>query len=917
MAERGGAPFRRGTARASRNASRSGSTDRRDAPTSTSTTAETVFHPHPAARYNPSLRSAGSRVSLTEQFAITKREYEFGFDDAVSFVAQSDYVDDDDDDDHEDTLTGAESFDGAVVVEPPTPRAEPAPRLRRRNTGEEKVARSHYELLCLPPEGGVMEGDVRRAYFRLYDILRSWKMPAPYRDVAEDYFDDVQGAFETLIGESSKEEYDHALVDEEDDTNSDAGDELGSNQDGKVAQASRGLLSPQFVRRLRRQQEQEVTEVGLQMNAQPLFSSTAQQSRGNSRMGSVFPAAFSVTHTHTRSLPSISRHIEPKARKLRDALRDPAVTKTKRNANNDDDLELYLTPPTVTLSSSIFAGNARSTYLPPTRTISQYQNLLPESLATDRPLEWYSAFLAPLFNLKLRQELFLRPPNLPLASLRRTLPDAVVELDTDTLNAASMTARASYALRIDEEKHKPDEEHPVQVEASVSVNRSWLAGNFATRLGIAAHKRSQAGGMVFACADTGTSALWETTSFWKMGQADSKLAAGWRSYMDQLSRSLYSPPTVEVGYRFSHSPDVAGAVGLNAGRAFTRQARNGLRRLHDDVDLVGVGKGGSWTVSGAVTDGGVAAYLRYAKDLFASGRPLSASSTDDDANSRSLLSRWKDALGIRMEVELTVQKMRNNSLLNRVSRWGQAEFSNLAVRGLKRIGRTHKVGLELGVSSASNSVVVSFYLSKENKRRLVIPVALLRDTSTPSTSYTKALFWAAFLPALGIAAVDHVLAARQAALAKRKKGSKSKRAALKTKEYERVQASIAHCRTEADHLVTVLAEPVLQRQRVQRERAGLVILSAKYGVLLDDGDSIATAGPNWATPEDVADVTVAVAALVDEDATLCIPEGLRKSRILGFWDPKPGCTKHLVVKFLSGGKEGTRFIRGREELRLP
>lgn len=898
-----------------------------------SSSSSSYFYPN---RYNPSLHTVGSRVSLAEQFATTRKEYEFGFDDAMSFVAQSDYGGEKDVDaekeegeegeeegeDQDDTLTGAGSFDDVVVVPPfPGDREDGGAREAVQGGsggGPERVHRSHYELLCLPEERALAEGNIRQAYFRLYDILRSRKLPAQYREVAENYFSDVQVAFETLIGKGSKGEYDSAVLDEDDDTSSE-GDHDQEGEDAERAFVRR--TEPRFVRRLRRQQEQECTELGVQMDPQALFS----QNKNPTRHRKGLPAALSLTHTKSTSLPPVSRFLQPRIRDIRNALKGPAIPGT---GSEDEDLEFYCTPPTVAISTSVFATNVRSAYLPPAGVLSQQHAIMPDALPKDRPLEWYYTSLAPLVNLKLRQELFFREPGLSETALQRTLPDAVVEIETDTLNVASMTARASHTLRLEGADNGDVVDEPVHVEASVSMNRSWLSRSFATRLGLAAHKRlSSSGGTVFACTDSGTSSLWDSlspTSFWD-GQGAERDGTGssWRSYMDQLSRSLerglmpyyYSPPTAEVGYRFSRCSDET--MGMTSGRPFTRQARGGLKQLHDDVDLVDVGKGGSWTVSGAITAGAVAGYLRYGKDLFSSPSPSVPLEEPP-----KLSSRWKDHLGFRMEAEITAQKRKHDAVFGRLSSWGNSEISHVAVRGLKKIGKSSSLGLELGVNSASNCVVLSVYFSQQRNRRLVVPVMLFRENPLAnqhqSTYYTKILFWSAFLPALGLAAVDHVLASRSAA-AQTAAGPRTKKKANKRAEkarQERIQRTIAHRRTEADALVTLLAEPVLQRQRRQRERGGLVVLSAKYGVLLDPA-SASSSDPKWTAPEEVADVTVAAAALVDDDGTLRIPEGLRKSKLLGFWDPKPGRTKWLVVRYVYGGREGTRAVLARQELKLP
>lgn len=938
----------------SRNASRSapssalssGAVADRDAtpsaagPDASSSLSSSYFYPN---RFNPSLHSVGSRVSLSEQFATTRKEYEFGFDDAASFVAQSESEYDEgeeaqaeqDDDGEDDTLTTLGSFDSVVIVPPVTDGAGHPVDGVREQTVVDRVPRTHYELLCLPDEGVVTQGDTRRAYFRLYAMLHSSNLPLQYREAAKGYFSDVQVAFETLIGEKSRFEYDTALVDGEGEDEADSEHDGGDGGDGEDDKKIPGRrTSPRFVKRLRRQQEQGVTELGVQMDAQPLFS----QHRKAFRHRQALPAGFCLTQTSTLSLPSVSRSLQPGVRRIYQALNPAAEARGDRE---DEDLELYCTPPTVTMAASVFATNARSAWLPPATVLSQQQNIIPDVFPKDRPLQWYSTYLSPLLNLRLRQELFLREPGLSEVALKRTLPDAVVELETDTMNAVSMTARVSHSLGLEGDGNQ-DVDEPVHVEASMSANRSWLARSYATRLGLAIHKKlSPDGGTVFACADSGTSSLWEQPSpvaFWdSQGPEHDSTGASWRAYMDNLAKFLgqglmpyyYSPPTVEIGYRSTNSGDEP--LGMASGRPFTKQARRGLRRLHDDVNLFDSGKGGSWTISGAVTVAGVAGYVRYGRDLFAS-----CSSYPGPEEAPEASSNRTEHLGFRMEAELTTQKMKNGIVLSG-PQWARSEISHLAVRCLKKIGKSSTVGLELGVSSASNSIVLSVYLSRSNSQRLVLPVMLFRDNPLVSqrfsTSHTRLLFWTAFLPALGLAAIDY-LASRsraEASSAKRSSGSNSK----KQKKARRAQARvrdhlerrIAQRRAEADDLAAMFASPVVHRQRCQREDGGLVILEAKYGVVRVDRGSVSskktttmtttTTPHQWASPEEVADVTVAVAALVEDEGRLYIPEGLRKSNLLGFWDPKPGRTKWLVVRYMYGGREVTRAVGGRGELRLP
>jgi DnaJ family protein C protein 11 len=96
--------------------------------------------------------------------------------------------------------------------------------------------------------------------------------------------------------------------------------------------------------------------------------------------------------------------------------------------------------------------------------------------------------------------------------------------------------------------------------------------------------------------------------------------------------------------------------------------------------------------------------------------------------------------------------------------------------------------------------------------------------------------------------------------------------------------------------------------------SGLVVLSAKYGIPSEDGTLIKS--------EQVADVTTAVAALIDDSVynngpALVIPHGVRKSRLPGFWDPAPGLDKVLRVEYMFKGEAGAVEVGSRDELVLP
>ncbi|POS78808.1 hypothetical protein DHEL01_v202797 [Diaporthe helianthi] len=849
-------------------------------------------HSQPCSnRYNPSLRSVGSRFSLSDQFATTRSEYDFGFDDGASLITADAEVEAGQDD----TLTSTASFDGVIVT---------ASHRESRNVlrGSElvRVARSHYELLSLAPGDEASEKDIRRAYFRLCDILRSENIPAQHQELAGRYLDQVQAAFETLVCKHSRDDYDESLLDDELEDGT-----LVSACDGDDGQDRR--TNAQLVRVIRRQQERESTEARLNLDAQPIAA--LKDRRLPTRRAS--PAVLCLSQNSITPFPAISQFLQPRLRQIRQIL----AGNTPPDPVDKSKSQLYCTTATVTLTSSIVAVSELDSYLATHSDQGGCQpNFGPDASPKSQHLRLSLLRYALGLNFKLRQEFFIREAGLEEAALRRTLPDAVLEIETD--GAASVTARASHVLRLGgggggDKGQSGQPEEPLHTEASISVTRVWPGASYKPRFGLGLHRRvgGRNGGTVFACADSGTGFLWEglaSCSFWdrSLTKPLDRVSTGttWRRYMDYLSELpvYYSRPTLEVGYKFGSVSEES--LGLRSGRAFTKPPGSGLQRLRDNICLSGPNNRGSWTVSGALTAGGVAGHVRFGRSL--------------------IPCRLR---GLRLEAELSTYKSRPNSLLSRVRSLGRSETTHmqLALRGLKKIGKSRKLGLEMSVNNATSSVVLSLYFSSRNKS-FAVPLVLFRDQPSPYRFLTKALMVVGFIPALALALFDlfPLLLPQADDISDTEQGRHS----------PEIQKYIALRRAEADDLVTVLAEPVSQLQRVQRERGNLVILSAKYGVLNErpsgtpasgplaaggPANAALHLGPSWTSPEEVADVTVALAALVSDDGSLYIPEGLRKSRLLGFWDPRPRRTKCLFVRYMFRGQERVKEVNGRDELRLP
>ncbi|KAK4188489.1 hypothetical protein QBC35DRAFT_191594 [Podospora australis] len=401
----------------------------------------------------------------------------------------------------------------------------------------------------------------------------------------------------------------------------------------------------------------------------------------------------------------------------------------------------------------------------------------------------------------------------------------------------------SGTLRLGYSLNLPNTDKPLNIE--VSARKLLTFRKDKPSFGVAASKQFSTGTM-FLVADGGNWNLRpskECTDLSKFEKVSNTFVP--------LLEAFRNPPTLEAGYAFGRHD-----VGLQAGQALTKPTQRGLSGLDCDFDE---NKSAAWTIATGFTPGNVATYLRCGKDFFSSY--FSGSSKKKPRNN------------FRAEVELagTAQK----------------DFY-MAFRALKRLGRFSKAGLEVGVSPSN--LHLSFFYSRLGQR---ISLPFLVATRSRMLN-PKLLFWSTIFPFVALAAWE---------LYSQRRKKASQEVSKQKIQKEALQKYIARRREEADELTVILATGVEPRQQLERQRGGLVILSAKYGV-------------KDAPFDEVADVTIAVAALVD-GGRLVIPKGLRKGRLLGFWDPAPLSTKILKVRYLWRGKERTVEVQGREELSLP
>ncbi|CAN6310529.1 unnamed protein product [Urochloa humidicola] len=115
-----------------------------------------------------------------------------------------------------------------------------------------------------------------------------------------------------------------------------------------------------------------------------------------------------------------------------------------------------------------------------------------------------------------------------------------------------------------------------------------------------------------------------------------------------------------------------------------------------------------------------------------------------------------------------------------------------------------------------------------------------------------------------------------------------------------------------------LLEPVSNRKKNrQLENNGLVITKALYG----DRKKIKESGEFNEIDDDVAsqvfDVTIPLNFLVTEAGQLKLHDGIKKSGIMGFYDPCPGDPKLLLVEYTFHGRKYKVMVDDYEALLIP
>ncbi|KAK3996881.1 hypothetical protein QBC44DRAFT_316789 [Cladorrhinum sp. PSN332] len=795
--------------------------------------------PHGSSR----LRPAGSRFSLNDQFATTRKEYEFGFDDASTVASGS--------------IRGIDLDEtvGAAAKES---------RPGRSATGGARLHRDYYELLCLEKGANLTPVQVEAASRRLGQILTVDSQSPGQQRQAAFYQGLVHAAAETLTEPARRLGYDLAAGEEADvDSDEITIDELldDSSEDEDTYKTR---LEEQY-EHLTREEAKNSTGLTLRYNAASLLDSPSEHDQRQQQQhhgSSLQPVDFALQKSHTTRIPSLKPHIENAVISIAEFFSDEDPTKPK-NAHN-----IRVSTPAFSLK-----GTAHGLLDEPSKVapivVDRYQPPGPTIYSRKYLDQLLSTRFLPVVSLGARQEISWRDAS-SSSSKPKPPKDLILEQELELLPHLSTTTRVGHSIHF---SGGGEEEEPLHVEVAAKKALGHHGAGKLPSLGVALHKQIGEN-TAFLIADGGN---WRGVI---PGQSDkcsdlTKYTKPGSAGVIPMIEAFRTPPTLEVGYSFGRHEEEG--MGMQVGEALCKMHEKGMTTLDSELSKKSKKKkarrddddGSSWTISAGLTPGNAATYLRYSWDLFAWFVSSSSGSSSQKRKSSSS--------SFRTEVELagTARK----------------DFF-LAFRALRLVGRYSKAGLEVGLSPTS--LHLSLYWSRLGQR-ISLPFVVASGSRAKAIS-TRILFWSTVFPFAAFAAWEVYVQ-------KRKKDKMRENQRRLQRARDLVNEYVARARAEADEATGVLAPGVEGRQVEERHKGGLVILSAKYGV-------------RDAPPEEVADVTIAVAALVDS-GRLVIPKGLKKGKLLGFWDPAPTSRKVLRVRYMWQGRELVVEVDGREELRLP
>ena len=825
---------------------------------------------------------ASSRFSLTDQFNTTRKEYQFDdADDASVYFAPASEAGFDEEDENDSNEPNLESLENTVILAPtvldgssrePEPPQAPEKHIpvsdpkqsgfirRKQQKSKSAPLRDGYELFCVPKcheatgdRASSWTDDMRAAFRRLMPLVHpDAQSDREMRDIASVYFNDVIKSYEVLMDPTRRVEYNGDLAEAS----------LQGDYDTLIEKvdASNWTTRTDNIAVDSKCQHAAIRQIAC---ARGIYTASDLTVRLDGRRRRRFKdpillKPLDLAMGHAVSMPIPLQSIQNLLVQAAAAIPDSAVL-IRREVQKVflNHLHHLENPdPIVTVSAFVHALLENS----PLARFAPFHFAMLSSLSPENMMRLAASGIEPGLVVGLEQEI----PN-PL----KGLPPTLISVELSPLTMPTKSIHGSRAFKI---RHMP---HPVYVSASVM----GITDQAPPFVELQAHQplaRARGGGAIWFSANSGdwapSSVQNRTYTLFHRLQHCSRARLSLEGGVEEaVSLALAMPPRAEIGWTGCEIGS-SGARPMIPCRRIGSTGLSGCNSHKGSYQLV--------TSIGGLSGLGISA--RYQSGL-----------------THPKLQQFKQSRKVVLELELTTSRLMGPQVVG---------------RAMARLGKFAHIGVEIG-SGARGSLHVGLHWQRLGQR-LSLPILVAAGEGCSLVA--RIAFWGVVTPLVVTAALN---AFRKWKLS-RMEGPEGKEARKLARESERMEAETKRIqaeelvereqeqrRIEADTLSALLAPGTEARQLRERKEKGLVILSGKYG-LRDDRTG------EWDADEEIADVTIALAALVGEKSDITIPKGVKYERLLGWWDPCPGRRKTLVVRYVLAGKEGEAVTKSGEKFVL-
>eukprot|EP01113_Clastostelium_recurvatum_P007302 TRINITY_DN13398_c0_g1_i1.p1 TRINITY_DN13398_c0_g1~~TRINITY_DN13398_c0_g1_i1.p1 ORF type:complete len:601 (-),score=128.13 TRINITY_DN13398_c0_g1_i1:16-1755(-) len=246
-----------------------------------------------------------------------------------------------------------------------------------------------------------------------------------------------------------------------------------------------------------------------------------------------------------------------------------------------------------------------------------------------------------------------------------------------------------------------------------------------------------------------------------------------------------------------------------------------------------------------------------------------------------------------------ILKVSKRSVVKVAAKAGVSNGVGAEATVLRRMGHFAKFGMSVDIASRKGITVSGIF--HRGSYKFEVPVLF-----TPEVSPWSLLAATAFPLALIMMTKILVITPLDALKQRRKREARRKQNAEAMKEAKRS--------AEAD--VRLMTPTVLKKKAQEEAKAGLVIVEARYGKIMDP-----QTGKLRMMDEDdeegymVVDVTIPMQYLVEDSRLLLQPSP--KFGLLGFYDPAIGEDKELLVRYMFKGRMHQVLVQDDDALAIP